>query len=139
MYASETITFQTLGPLRPGIADLYTYGFAIDAGDGARASDGAGTVESSSPVELGTALSVSGFASASTDGVDGENAQGYEYFWYVIYEADGMTPVTVLDVAEAPEPSTWALMLLPLAMLCAVSLVCKRRCSNLTTRPATLS
>jgi hypothetical protein len=122
--AYETIMFQTLGPVRPGVADLYTYGQAGDAGDGAFGFDGAGPVESSSPVELGTTLSVSGSAYALTGGTDRlEEAAGTEYFWYVIYEADGVTPVTVLDVAATPEPSTWALtLLLSLAMLCGASL-----------------
>lgn len=115
MYASETITFQTLGPIRPGIAILYTYGLPFEAGDDARASDGAGGVESSSPVELGTTLSISGSASASTNGTDGEEAGASEYFWLVIYEADGVTPVPVQDATAAPEPSTWASSLLPLA------------------------
>jgi hypothetical protein len=120
---SETITFQTLGPLRPGLAVLYSYLNRFDLGGGAAAGGGTSPGQGSSAVELGTTLSLSAFALATTGlGQDGEYALAEVDFWLVIYEADGVTPVTVLDVAATPEPSTWALALLPLSLLCAVSL-----------------
>jgi hypothetical protein len=119
----ETITFETSGTIRDGVGVLtgITQLCPCIGASGATADvDGytPSNLEITLPIELGTVDSITAELEAGASGAFDSSSGVFPgmTFSLAVFEADGVTPVTVTDAALTPEPGSLTLSVCALAL-----------------------
>ncbi len=143
LQASQTISFQTAGPVRYGLVEFSeennntifdgsTGNDVVESDDGLSLTGLTGGLNVI-PFELGVAASIKTTLYMDLEGNSGIYLFGdnsptpYLSYNVAFYEADGVTPVAIL----LPEPSTWILGGLPLLLLLSARFLLRRKSAEL--------